>query len=69
MLESVLTKELFLMLLPLIAIQVGLAVYCAAKIFREGVENLNRWAWLAICLFVNLLGPIIFLLVGRKKDV
>jgi len=63
-----LTTETVLLLLPLIAIQVGLAIYCAVKIFREGVENLNKWAWLAICLFVNLLGPVIFLIVGRKKE-
>ena len=63
-----LTTDLVIMLLPLAAIQFGLAVYCAVKIFREGVQNLNKWAWLAICLFVNLLGPITFLMVGRKKE-
>jgi hypothetical protein len=63
-----LTTDLLLMLLPLVAIQIGLAVYCAVKIFREGVQNLNKWVWLVICLFVNLLGPIAFLLVGRKKE-
>lgn len=63
-----LTTDLMLMLLPLAAIQIGLAIYCAVKIFKEGVENLNKWAWLAICLFVNLLGPITFMIVGRKKE-
>lgn len=65
--EFVLTTEIILMLLPLVAIQFGLAIYCAIKIFKEGVQNLNRWAWLAICVFANLIGPIIFLIVGRKK--
>ncbi len=63
-----LTTDLMLMLLPLVAIQIGLAIYCAVKIFKEGVQNLNKWAWLAICLFVNLLGPITFMIVGRKKE-
>ena len=63
-----LTTDLVLLLIPLIAIQAALAIYCAIKIFREGVENLNKWAWLVICLFVNLLGPVIFLIVGRKKE-
>jgi len=62
-----LTKELILLLLPLVAIQLGLAIYCAIKIFKEGVQNLNKWLWLAICVFCNLLGPILFLLIGRKK--
>lgn len=63
-----LTTDLMLMLLPLVVIQIALAVYCVVKIFNEGVQNLNKWAWLAICLFVNLLGPITFLIVGRKKE-
>jgi hypothetical protein len=63
----VITKELILMLLPLVAIQLGLAIYCGVKIFREGVQNLNKWLWLVICVFANLLGPMLFLIIGRKK--
>jgi hypothetical protein len=66
--DFTLTTDLLLMLLPLVIIQIGLAIYCAFKIFKEGVENLNKWAWLAICLFVNLLGPITFMIIGRKKE-
>lgn len=64
----VFTTDLLLMLLPVIAIQLGLLVYSTVKIFTEGVRNLNRWGWFFICLFVNLLGPIIFLIAGRKKE-
>jgi hypothetical protein len=62
------STDLLLMLLPVIALQLGLFVYSAIKIFTEGVRNLNRWGWFFICLLFNLLGPIIFLIVGRKKD-
>lgn len=62
------TKELILILSPLIVLQISLAVYCGTKIFKEGVQNLSKWAWLIICLFVNLIGPIAFLLAGRKKE-
>jgi hypothetical protein len=65
--DIALTKELVLMLAPLIALQLGMAIYCAVKIFTEGVENLNKWIWLGICLFLNLLGPILFLIIGRRK--
>ena len=68
MLDFELTPEILLMILPLVAIQLGLAIYCAVKIFREGVQNLNKWAWLAICFFFNLIGPIAFLIIGRKKE-
>ncbi len=66
--EFVLTKEMLLILSPLILFQLSLAAYCGIKIFREGVQNLNKWTWFLICLFVNVIGPVVFLLAGRKKE-
>ena len=62
------TMATLIMILPLIALQLGLALYCIVKIVREGVSNLNKPLWIVISLFVNLIGPITFLIVGRKKD-
>ena len=67
--DLVFTTEMLLMLLPLLAIQLGLALYCIVKIVKEGVANLNKPAWILISLLVNLIGPITFLIVGRKKDI
>ena len=67
MFELAWTKETLLILSPLLFLQISMAAYCGIKIFREGVENLNKWAWLFICLFVSVIGPVAFLLVGRKK--
>ena len=58
------TMETLIMILPLIALQLGLALYCIVKIVREGVSNLNKPLWIVISLFVNLIGPITFLIVG-----
>jgi hypothetical protein len=66
--EFVFTKDMLLILSPLILLQLSLAVYCGIKIFREGVQNLNKWTWFSICLFVNVIGPVLFLLLGRKKE-
>lgn len=66
--DFVLTTDFILMLLPIAAIQLGLFVYSAVKIFKEGVQNLNKWAWFFICLLGSLLGSIIFLIVGRKRE-
>lgn len=64
----VLTKDMLLILSPLVLLQTSLAVYCGVKIFKEGVQNLNKWAWFLICLLVNVIGPVLFLLTGRKKE-
>ena len=63
----VLTKDLLMILSPLILLQVSPVVYCGILIFKEGVQNLNRGTWFLICLLVNVIGPVVFLLVGRKE--
>jgi hypothetical protein len=66
--EFVITKDMLLILSPLILLQLGLVMYCGVKIFREDVQNLNRCAWFFICLLVNVIGPVVFLLMGRKRE-
>lgn len=63
------TKEIILMLLPIIIIQISLAVYCIIKILKEGVEIGNQTIWIVIVSILNLIGPILFLIIGRKKNV
>ncbi len=62
------TKDMLLILSPLFFLQISLAVYCGVKIFKEGVQNLNKWIWLSICLFISVIGPVLFLLTGRKRE-
>lgn len=66
--DFILTSDMIRILFPLLVLQMGLAVYCGIKIYKEGVQNLNRWVWLAISLFISLFGPIAFLLAGRKRE-
>jgi hypothetical protein len=68
MFDGIGTAQAIAMLSPLIALQLGLAIFCAVKILREGTKNLNKAVWLLIAVFVNLIGPIAFLFFGRKKD-
>lgn len=56
------------LLLPLLAIQLGLMIFCIVKIVKEGVGNLTKTAWLIIVIVINLFGPILYLIVGRKRD-
>ena len=60
--------EIIKLLSPLIAIQLGLAVFCVVQIIRKEVRNLSKPVWLVIVFLVNLLGPIAYLLFGRQKE-
>lgn len=61
------TGELLAMLAPVVLLQLGLALYCLVQIWRKGVANLNPWLWSAIVLLLNFVGPIAYLMVGRKR--
>ncbi len=61
--------NMILALIPIFIFQLLLAGYCIFKIVKDGTANLNKLAWIVIVLFFNLIGPIMFLIVGRRKDI
>ena len=65
--ESV--NEYILLIIPLLLLEFSLKIFCIVKLFKEGSANLSKGLWLVIILFVNLFGPILFLTVGRRRDI
>jgi len=61
------TIEVIKLFAPLIVIQLGLAIYCIVDIIRNGARNMNKIMWVSIVLFINMLGPILYLLFGKKR--
>ena len=54
---------------PIILIQWGLQIYAIIDIARKKkTRNLSVVAWILIVLFGELIGSIVYLLVGRVKD-
>lgn len=61
--------EFLPLIIPLVVIQVGLAVYSLVLLKNANkVIGGSKIVWVLIILFVNLFGPIIFLLIGRIND-
>jgi hypothetical protein len=61
--------EKWLLLLPLLILQLGLmAVALMDWARRPRTRYLNRWAWLAIIVIVNTLGPVAYFLLGREEE-
>ncbi len=57
------------LLLPLVLVQLGLAIYCLVDLFhREKVRGLPKWAWAIIIALGELVGPVVYLLVGRSDE-
>ena len=60
--------EVLKLLAPVIIMELFLAIFCLYKLSKDKVKYLPKWAWALIILFVNLLGPIIYLILGRERD-
>ncbi|MBU2563614.1 MAG: PLDc N-terminal domain-containing protein [Actinobacteria bacterium] len=55
--------------IPIIIIQYGLMIFALVQLFRNEVAYLPKWGWILIIVLVNIIGPIVFLIVGKKKEI
>jgi hypothetical protein len=60
--------QIILLLLPIIAIQLGLTIFALWDMTRPGrrVRGDSKLMWALIVIFVGTIGPLIYLAVGRE---
>ncbi|ETP69239.1 negative regulator of sigma-Y activity [Planococcus glaciei] len=58
---------LVLLLLPIIAIQLGLMIFTLVDLVKNPNPNGPKWLWAILIVFVNILGPILYLVIGRRN--
>jgi uncharacterized protein YybS (DUF2232 family) len=55
-------------ILPLVLLQLILMIVALVDLVRrEKVRYLPKWAWAIIIILGELLGPIIYLIIGREE--
>jgi hypothetical protein len=61
--------ELLALILPLIAIQLVLMVIALYDLTRphRRVKGDNKIVWALVIIFVNMIGPVLYLLAGREE--
>ncbi len=65
-----LSANLLLVLLPLVVIELGLVVFSLVDLFqpeRHVVGN-NKLIWALVIVLVGTIGPLVYLLAGRKQN-
>lgn len=55
-------------LAPLIIIQLIIMIIALLDWLKTKETNGPRWMWLPIILFISLLGPILYFVIGRRQD-
>jgi len=54
--------------IPIIIIEYGLMIYALVQLFRNESAYLPKWGWALIIVFFGIIGPVVFLIIGKKKD-
>jgi hypothetical protein len=53
---------------PLIIIQFILMVTALVDVIRIKDTNGPKWLWVLLILFVNIIGPIAYFVIGRRQN-
>ena len=59
-------RELLPILWPLIAIQVGLMLFALIDLSRQTATRGPKWVWAVVIIVVNIIGPIVYFVIGRE---
>jgi len=62
--------QLLLLLLPVILIEIGLIIFALRDLVRpeRRVRGESKLMWGLLIVFISLLGPILYLTVGRLEE-
>ena len=63
------STSLLLILLPIVVIELGLVVFSLVDLFKpeRRVIGENKLVWALVIVVVGTIGPIVYLLAGRKQ--
>ena len=64
------STSLLLILLPLVVIELGLVAFSLVDLFKpeRHVVGNNKLIWALVIVLVGTIGPVVYLLAGRKQN-
>ena len=60
-------STLLLLLLPVLLIQLVLMIFTLVDLIKNPNPNGPKWMWGIIIVVVNIIGPILYLAIGRRN--
>jgi len=61
-------REYLPLLIPIILIQLTLMVFALLDIARREKLRGPKWVWVLVVIIVNIVGPIIYFVLGREDE-
>lgn len=56
------------LLIPVFIIQLGLMIFALVDLAKTPKTRGPKWVWVLIIVFVNMIGPIIYFIIGRERE-
>jgi len=60
--------KLLPLLIPLFLIQLGLMIAALVDLIKREKTKGPKWMWIIIVVFVNMIGPIVYFVVGHEEE-
>ena len=54
-------------LIPILLLQLGLMILALVDLARRERTKGPKWIWALVIVFVNLIGPVAYLVAGREE--
>ena len=55
-------------IVPILVLQLILMITALVSCIREEKTNGPKWLWILIILIIDLIGPVLYFVVGRRND-
>jgi hypothetical protein len=56
------------LLAPIFVIQIILLVVALLDLRKQSAVRGPKWVWVLVIVFINLIGPILYFVMGRKEE-
>ncbi|OCS86598.1 PLD nuclease N-terminal domain-containing protein [Caryophanon tenue] len=60
------STETLLLIAPLFIVQIILMVIALLDLRKVAATRGPKWMWVLIIVFINMVGPILYFVIGRK---
>lgn len=61
------TSKLILVILPILVLQLILMITALVSLVKQEGTQGPKWLWAIIIVFFNIVGPILYFIIGRKQ--
>ncbi len=61
-------KQYLPLLIPVVLIELGLLITALVDLIRRPHTRGPKWLWAVVIVLVNIIGPIVYFVAGRKEE-